>query len=253
MRRYVVPIVGALAVVVVAGFLLRYEIIRELECRLQRVYCSHECDQAFIRERFAIQDERNRLTEERNGRLGECADRFDRDSPAYQQCWAQVMEAFQPRMQELSQSEIFAVMVRDTCKENCEAICGERTARTGVIDVSTPVDVEVGCVEGGAPCFKEVPKICTVISGACGECWRTLCGGGEWAFESDVPLEVTLAAAADPAKSPRVLATSSARGKEAVLDVPKDIKLDMGERLYFGFNSREKTRGTVKVVIRRRR
>jgi hypothetical protein len=121
------------------------------------------------------------------------------------------------------------------------------------VDVGGTFTVECKEGEGGAPCFKEVPEICTLISGPCVDCFRSLCGGGDWRFDADVPVEVTLVAATDPWKDPRVLATSSPQGKQAVLGVPAGGRLNGGERLFLGFNLKEKPRGPVRVDIRKSR
>jgi len=135
------------------------------------------------------------------------------------------------------------------CRQEGYACDNTPSTATALVDATRPFEFE--CPPGGAPCFKEVLEVCTVISGPCDDCWRSLCGGGEWAFESEVPLEITLVAATDPLKNPRVLATSSMKGKQAVLSVPADIKRDGREQLYFGFSSKEKPGGTVKVLIHR--
>ena len=89
------------------------------------------------------------------------------------------------------------------------------------------------------------------MAGACDDCWKSLCGGGDFSFASTLPLGVKLMAATDPAKGGRVLATSSMKGKQAVLRVPADIKLNNKEELYFEFSSKEKPAGPVKVHIHR--
>jgi hypothetical protein len=81
-----------------------------------------------------------------------------------------------------------------------------------------------------------------------------MCGGGEWLIDSELPLSsVTLVAAQGRSMRGRVLATSSIKGKRAILNVPRDLKLNSGEQLYFQFSSRTKPRGAVKVTIHRDR
>ena len=105
------------------------------------------------------------------------------------------------------------------------------------------------CLEGGPPCRGAVRKICTLMAG-CDDCWKTLCGGNYF-FDSSVPLDVRLVAAGNGAKKARVLATSSMQGKKAALRVPAGIKLNDKEELFFEFSSKQKPAGSVKVHIHR--
>lgn len=110
----------------------------------------------------------------------------------------------------------------------------------------------IDCLEGGAPCRGAVSEFCTMAVGACDDCWRSMCGGGEWRIESEVDLRsVTLVAVSDRFRNGRVLATSAINGKRATLTVPRDLKLQPGEQLYFQFRSRTKPQGPVKVAIQR--
>jgi hypothetical protein len=70
----------------------------------------------------------------------------------------------------------------------------------------------------------------------CDDCGASLCGGGEWKFDSEVPLTVTLVAALSDLSNPRVVAASTPAGNRAVLNVPPDIKLEGKEQLYLQFS-----------------
>src|SRR2546423_6742039 len=156
---------------------------------------------------------------------------------------------------------------RDTCiaqcnqgnpaqKKSCLKKCNDdfdkcvKTTRPQPLDLTKDVDIGA-CLEGGAPCRQAVRKICTLMAGACDDCWRSLCGGGDFSFTSSLPLDVKLMATTDATKSGRVLATSSRKGKQAMLRVPADLKLNDKEQLYFEFSSKEKPAGPVKVHIHR--
>jgi hypothetical protein len=118
--------------------------------------------------------------------------------------------------------------------------------------VSPTVTVEVECIDGtNAPCFMKVRELCKKISGPCDDCWRSLCGDSTWFFESDVPLAVTLVAATDPKKDPRVLSHTSKKGKVVALSIPKQTKLKGKEQLYIGFSSNKKPAKPVQVIIHR--
>ena len=110
---------------------------------------------------------------------------------------------------------------------------------------------EVDCLEGGAPCRGEVSQFCQRATGACDDCWRSLCGGGDWLIDSESPLRsVTLVAVSDTSRRERVVAVSTIRGTRATLKVPRDLKLRSGEKLYFQFRPRRFQR-SVKVTIHR--
>jgi hypothetical protein len=112
---------------------------------------------------------------------------------------------------------------------------------------------EVDCLEGGAPCRGEVSQFCQRATGACDDCWRSLCGGGDWLIDSESPLRsLTLVAASDTSRRERVLAISSIRGTRATLKVPRDLKLRSGEKLYFQFRP-GRFQKSVKVTIHRDR
>lgn len=112
---------------------------------------------------------------------------------------------------------------------------------------------EIDCLEGGAPCRGEVSQFCQRATGACDDCWRSLCGGGDWLIDSEAPLRsVTLVAASDTFRRERVLAVSSIKGTRATLKVPRDLKLRSGEKLYFQFRPRRYQK-SVKVTIHRDR
>ncbi|HSP44514.1 MAG TPA: hypothetical protein VLO30_00845 [Chthoniobacterales bacterium] len=136
------------------------------------------------------------------------------------------------------------------CNDEFDACVKKTSTRPQPLDLTK--DVEIGaCLEGGAPCRQSVRKICTLMTGACDDCWKSLCGGGDFSFGSSLSLNVKLMAATDAVKGGRVLATSSMKGKQALLRVPADIKLNDKEELYFEFSSKEKPTGPVQVHIHR--
>jgi hypothetical protein len=112
--------------------------------------------------------------------------------------------------------------------------------------------VEMDCIGWrGSRCFTGLPKVCTQMDGACGDCGISFCGGGEWKFDSEVPLTVTLLASVSDLSNPRVVAASTPVGNQAVLNVPTDITLDGKEQLYLQFSSTAKPKGKVRVQVHR--
>ena len=138
---------------------------------------------------------------------------------------------------------------KEACIKQCDDAAKECANRTTLQPQlpSKRLDLKA-CLEGGAPCRQPVAKICKLIAGPCEDCWKTLCGGN-WSFEAGLPLQVKLVAATS-GKNGRVLATSSMKGKQAVLKVPQ-IKLNKQEQLYFEFSSKQKPTGPVKLQVQK--
>lgn len=119
------------------------------------------------------------------------------------------------------------------CTNNCQQ------GSPPVPDFELPFDIP--CIESrGFTCFKAVSELCQQVSGACGDCWQTLCPDQGWEFSSDTPMTVTLVAAAEPEKNPRTLAASTSKSKRVALSVPRNIKLENGEKLWLRFELAEK-------------
>jgi hypothetical protein len=173
---------------------------------------------------------------------------------ASRRCRQEKRAAANARLAQLDASDRMAQRARLRCIAECRRQHDAGTSTpTSTVSGSVPLVgiVTLDCLPGGAPCRASVPEFCTKAASACDQCWRSLCGGGEWSFEAEVPLVVTLLAVSDPSKSPRVIATSSRKGQQTILSVPADIKLGAGEQLYFGFSSPGKPGKAVKVNIQR--
>lgn len=239
------------------GFYYLLDRIRSQECRDARDRCIEACDRTRDIALGENQLKRSLIQLQLTRDLLDCRLDNTGNPAAIQQCQADRNAAAQAQLASLDASDNTIRTAREQCVTRCRDQARECDDESQPERV-TPVGggggpgVEISCIEGNnAPCFKEVPEICKVITGPCDNCPETLCGDGQWSFESETPLEVTLVAATDPAKSPRVLATSSPKGKEAVLGIPAGIKLNPGERLYLGFNSKDKPGAPVKAVLRR--
>lgn len=231
--------------------------IRSQACQNMRDRCNQECDRTRSRALSENQQRRNQIYFELQHGLLNCRINNFGNQPAIDQCQREKTEAAEMALAQLDVGDDTIRALYLQCVTECDnqaKKCDQnRTPQN--IDGATNIDssFEVGCLEGGAPCFKEVLDICEVISGPCDECWTSLCGGGGWSFQSNVLLDVTLVAATDLLKDAHMLAVSSTKGGQAELSVPVDIKLNKGERLYFGFSSKEKPGGSVKVFIHRNR
>lgn len=136
---------------------------------------------------------------------------------------------------------------------NCISEC--RRQRTECLQPPAPTpnfggSFEIECLEGGAPCSGPVSEFCQRAAGACDDCWRSMCGGGEFRIDSEVSLRtVTLVAARNNRRPGRILATSYNRGGRLRLNVPRNIKLNSGEQLYFRLSPRARPGGPVKITL----
>ena len=141
---------------------------------------------------------------------------------------------------------------KEACIKKCDDAAKECANNRTTFEPQVPargVDLKA-CLEGGAPCRQPVAKICKLIAGPCEDCWKTLCGGN-WSFGANLPLQVKLVAATNPAKGGRMLATSSMKGKQSVLKVPAQLKLNKQEQFYFEFSSKQKPTGPVKLQVQK--
>lgn len=216
-----------------------------IDCE-RRAACIRDCDAALRRALDALTTERGRIRMRGTQALLECRSNNPPASAELRRC----EEAVNARTQEaVRQLEAPAREARRRCEGECNA--QNRDCVRAPSALLGSIDVE--CIPGGAPCFKAVSKVCTQMEGACGDCGFSLCGGGEWGFDSEVPLTVTLVAAASGMSNPRVLAASTPVGNQAVLNVPEDITLKDKEQLYLQFSSTAKPKGAVRVRVHRDR
>lgn len=136
--------------------------------------------------------------------------------------------------------------------ERCADACGATTSGTpSTPDYEPPF--EVPCIESaGFACYGDVADICKHISGVCGDCFTSLCPDSTWEFSSDTPMFVNLVAAAKPSPDGRTLATSAFSSTRVSLFVPRDIKLQAGEKLWLRFDFTDKPADKDrKITVRR--
>ncbi|HKO36295.1 MAG TPA: hypothetical protein VJV21_07425 [Pyrinomonadaceae bacterium] len=133
--------------------------------------------------------------------------------------------------------------------EDCQRACMAAHIECRASITVNRTEFEVDCLDGRDVCMVPVSKFCQLATDSCGDCRRSMCGG-EWTIASEFDLTTTLIAV-DPTKNRRVLAKSSLRGNQPVLQIPAGMKLDGAEELYFEFGSAKELKGQVKVTIQR--
>lgn len=244
MRNVALSVVAVLAV---AAGIYAYTLsgrVSLVECHQDYQLCTQACDATLQSALDALAPELLRIELQRRQDISRCGLPID---DAARQCIADA-DARAQREEARVKAPARAAQLQ------CIAGCKNKNNRC----VNTPTkplqgSLDIDCLgNDGARCVTDLPKVCTQMEGACGDCGISLCGGGEWLFDAELPLTVTLVAAAD-LSNPRVLATSTPSGNRAMLNVPADIKLNGQEKLYLGFASPKKPNGTVKVRVHRDR
>jgi hypothetical protein len=184
--------------------------------------------------------------------LIQCNVRFPRDPVARQRCRNETQAAANAELAALDRSDRQAERDRLNCIQDCRTRRSECERPPGPQPIVSE-GFEIECLEGGPPCRVAVSEFCQRATGPCDDCLHSLCGGGDWLIDSEAPLRsVTLVAVSDSSRRGRVLAVSSIRGKRARLNVPRDLRLKAGEKLYFQF-SPQRFQRSVKVTIHRDR
>jgi len=245
----------ALRILVVAAMASLFALTGFAQTRCERDYrtcvgaCNVTRNQTLARNNLRRSQIRIQLGRD----LTQCNVRFIGDPAGRQSCRNEKQAAANAALAELDRSDRQAERDRIGCITECRRQLREcREPSQSRPEPTVNGEFTVDCLEGGPPCRGAVSDFCTRAAGACDDCWRSLCGGGEWLIDSEVPLRsVTLVGVSDTSRRERVLATSSIKGKRAILNVPRDLKLRPGEQLYFQFTSRIKPHRAVKVTIHR--
>lgn len=254
-------VIGAVALVIISQLISTYYLNRRLRpCGLLYYLCEQACDDD-LEDALERNDLQRGLADIAHGQaLTNCLVENVGDAAGLAECREEADTAFRNRIAEIDGLDAAARQMRGQCVSECsrqyqECNATNEAAFSSSGAVSASVDV-VGTVSAdcfpGAACFEPVSDLCQQISGVCDQCTLSLCGGGEWTVETvgnQLPVTTTLVAATDLSKNPRVLATSTTRGNQAILNVPPNIKLGEGEQLYFGLGSQNK--GRVELRIRR--
>jgi len=206
--------------------------------------CNETRDQALARNNLERSQVRIRLGQA----LTQCNVQFVTDPVGRQECRRAAQAAAAADFARLDGLDRQAQRERINCISECR-----RQLRECQTPAPTPNfggNFEIECLEGGPPCRGEVSEFCQRAVGACDDCWRSLCGGGEWQIDSDVPLRsVTLVAVRNNQRQARILATSSSRGGRLKLNVPRNIKLNTGEQLYFQFSPSAPPGRPMKITV----
>lgn len=226
-------------------------VFAQAQCDTNYRTCVRACDGTRDQTLSRNNIERNQIRFQLGRDLVECNVQFATDAAGRTACRDEKLAAANAAIAALDNSDRQAQRVRINCISECRRQRRE-CRQPPPPEPSFGGDFTVDCLDGGAPCRGAVPDFCTRAAGACDDCWRSLCGGGEWQIDSQAPLRnVTLVAVSDTSKRKRVLATSVVKGKRLILNVPRDLKLEPSEQLYFEFSSRTKPGKAVKITIKR--
>lgn len=254
-------VIGAVALVILAQILSTYYLNHRLRpCGLFFYLCTQQCDED-LRDALARNDLQRPLADMAHTQaLIACNVENVGDPAGAARCREEADRAFANRLAEIDALDAAATQIRDQCVAGCRTEYQECNASNDAASsgaVARSIDI-IGTISAdcfpGATCFEPVSDFCQRASGNCDECTLSLCGGGEWTIETlgnQLPVTTTLVAATDLSRNPRVLATSTMRGNQVILNVPPDIKLGEGEQLYFGLSSQNKAVGHVALRLRK--
>lgn len=244
------PIVRIIILAAIS-FVFSVDVLSQDQCAVNYRNCVRTCnttrDQALSRNNLERSQIRIRLGQQ----LIQCNVQYVNDRTGRQACRDEKIAAANAELAALDAADRQAQRERRNCIRECRrqlTECRQPPAPTPNFGGS----FEFECLEGGAPCSGPVSEFCQRAAGACDDCWRSLCGGGEFRIDSDAPLRtVKLVAASSPSGAARILATSSVKRGRLRLNVPRDIKLNSGEQLYFQFSPRTRPGQPMKVTLAR--
>jgi hypothetical protein len=240
-------IIGVVAIVALVASLLAIwktwridtdQPVTDPECKEEKIHCNDNCEKdrertlagIGINERFALLNHQQVLlgcNNEGNPLLRQQC--INKENASFARTW----NRFQAQKQNA-----------ETTYRNCINGCSD--AAQDCQDNARPVPqngtpFRIECIDDGAfVCFKPVDEFCKKINGVCDDCWRTLCPGQVFEFESKMPIDIELVAANDISDSVRVIAAAAAAGNRLQLNAPNDIMTNPGERLFIRFTSKER-------------
>ena len=224
----------------------------DIKCRTENVLCFNECKRALDSKMDSIRFDSNQTIIEHNQNIINCYVQNAVDPDGLRQCLDEEEARYNNELATINARREAALNAFESCRDDCDS--EERRCREEGFDFhpqEPDIPVIVECNEDGSaiPCRMPVDELCTMVAGACDDCWRTLCPGARWKFSANRPVTVMLIAAADPEKDARTLATSETGTARVALPVPEKIELQNNEKLWLQFDMKEKTGKPVKITV----
>ena len=230
--------------------ILSFTVFGQTQCERNYRSCVRTCNTTRDQTQARNDIQRSQTTLQLGRDLIQCNVQNVGNPAARDQCRNEKQAAADAVFARLDASDLQAERDRIACITECRRQLRECQNPRPEPSVGDGFTIE--CLDGGAPCRGPVSDFCTKAAGSCDDCWHSMCGGGEWIIDSEVPLRsVTLVAVSNAPLSERVLANSAIRGKRATFNVPRNIRLRQGEQLYFQFRSVTKPHRPVTMTLRR--
>ena len=230
--------------------ILSFTVFGQTQCERNYRSCVRTCNTTRDQTQARNDIQRSQITLQLGRDLIQCNVQNVGNPAGRDQCRNEKQAAADAAYARLDALDLQAERDRIACITECRRQL--RECQFPAPEPSTGARFTIECLDGGAPCRGPVSEFCTRAAGFCDDCWRSMCGGGEWIIDSEVPLRsVTLVAVSTASRSERVLAVSSVRGKSARFNVPSNIRLKQGEQLYFQFRSVTKPNRPVTMTLRR--
>jgi hypothetical protein len=244
-------LIARILVLAAIELLLSFAVFGQTQCERNYRTCVGRCNAARDQTQTRNDIRRSQITLQLGRDLIQCNVQNVGNPAARDACRNEKQAAADAALAQIDASDLQAERDRISCITECRRQLRE-CQQPPPPQPSAGGNFIIECLDGGAPCRGPVSEFCTKAAGSCDDCWRSLCGGGEWIIDSEVPLRsVTLVAVSTASRSERVLATSSIRGLRAIFNVPRNIRLGQGEQLYFQFRSITRPRRPVTMTLRR--
>lgn len=243
-------LVVRILVLATIGLILSFTVFGQTRCERNYRSCVGNCNATRDQTQTRNDIQRSQILLQLGRDLIQCNVQNVGNPAARDECRNRTQRAADTALAQLDASDLQAERDRITCITDCRRQL--RECQNPRPEPSAGGGFTIECLDGGAPCRGPVSDFCTRAAGSCDDCWRSLCGGGEWIIDSEVPLRsVTLVAVTDVSRSERVLAVSSVSGRRARFNVPRNLRLRQGEQLYFQFRSVTKPRRPVTMTLHR--
>ena len=231
--------------------------VREEQCRSRIESCSQSCDINHRQDSGEIVLERRGEDLRHRSESITCNLEYLGDPAAKQGCLATEDRRHEAAVRRLDARQQHADATLTACRQGCcDAAAGRGCPACGsdrTNEVTPDTSFVIECIEGpGTPCFHEVPDICQRLTGVCQGCELTLCADQGWTLQAELLVDATLMAGTGPGAG-RPLASATARDGRATLAVPRDIKLQSGEKLQLQFRFSGPPAMARKVTLHRER
>jgi len=209
--------------------------ISDLRCSSHLLECNADCAEQRDADLDLISIQEHFAAERHHQNLWNCSaisNPFQRT-----QCLDQENAAYGQKIRDFERQRANVQYAYSRCRLNCAHKAEDCQDKSNPHVASGTIDIPGDCRNenlGDESCRRRVDPLCTRISG-CDDCYKTLCGGSTWQFESSAPIEVSVVSVAVDQDTSHTIIIGTTNGKKTLLKIPTDIKVGDNERLQFEF------------------